>query len=238
MQSLKEFLETVDTPMNLADLLDLLDTSQNHCVFIKDEHSAYCYANLNYIRLMGLHNINQLRRLNDRDLSKNKKDADMYRELDCFVMEEGKTLSVSEQISPAHNQPIVKTMQGKLTPLYSHSDSANYVLGLVTPESKMLKLDFDTMFSLNQSELDDLLIKRSYDLSFNAHLVTLSKKEICTIIELLKGSHAGDIAKALQIKQTTVESYLANIKNKLAVSSKGELIQAVIKEKLLEQVIL
>ena len=62
--------------------------------------------------------------------------------------------------------------------------------------------------------------------------------EIRTIIQLLKGAHAGEIAKELHIKQTTVESYLIHIKNKLAVSNKSELINRIISEKLLEQIII
>ena len=61
--------------------------------------------------------------------------------------------------------------------------------------------------------------------------------EICILVQLLKGAHAGGIAKELQIKQTTAESYLVNIKNKLAVNSKSALINAVINGKLLEQII-
>ena len=238
MPFLTNFMRTVKSPMNVEDLVGLLSSSQHQCLFIKNEYSAYCYANDNYIQFMGLNNLNQLRRLNDYDINKNKKDADLYREHDRYILEEGKTLSVSEVISPNHNQPIVKTMQGKLYPLFAESEQANYVLGVVVPESKLLKLDFDTLFNLTQNELSELLIKRSYVVNINACSIKLSKMEIRTIIQLLKGAHAGEIAKELHIKQTTVESYLIHIKNKLAVSNKSELINRIISEKLLEQIII
>ena len=62
--------------------------------------------------------------------------------------------------------------------------------------------------------------------------------EIRTLIQLLKGLHAGEIAQALGIKQTTTESYLVNIKNKLSVEKKSDIIDRVAKEKILQQILL
>jgi DNA-binding NarL/FixJ family response regulator len=62
--------------------------------------------------------------------------------------------------------------------------------------------------------------------------------EIRTLIELVKGKHAGEIANELKLKQTTIESYLINIKNKLAVNNKSELIQLTLREEILQQVII
>ncbi len=237
-QMLVNFLQTVEASFNLGELIELFNTQSHHCIFIKNEHSTYHYGNDNSIQLMGLKNLEHLRSLNDYDMSKNKKDADLYREYDRFILEESKTLTVSETLSPKYNRPIVKTMQGKLYPLHLKSERANYILGVITPESKLLKLDFDTLFNLSQQELSELLIKRSYTINLPSESITLSKMEIRTLVQLLKGSHAGEIAKELQIKQTTAESYLLNIKNKLAVNSKSELINLVIGEKLLQQIIL
>ena len=125
-------------------------------------------------------------------------------------------------------------MQGKLYPLFSKKDKPNFVLGIVTPESKLLKLDFDTLFNLTQQELNELLIKRSYNIMLSTGPISLSKMEIRTIVQLLKGAHAGEIAKALDLQQTTVESYLLNIRNKLGVDNKSELIDRIISKKILQ----
>ena len=231
-------METVETPFNLGELIELFDTSNHQCIFIKNAQSSFCYGNEHFIQFMGLKNLNHLRSLCDYDINKNKKDTELYREHDNYILDEDKTLLVNEVISPKHNQPIVKTMTGKLYPLFSQSEQANYVLGVVTPESKFLKLDFDTLFSLTQEELGELLIRRSYAVNLSFGAITISKMEICILVQLLKGCHAGQMAKKLQIKQTTAESYIANIKNKLAVSTKGELINQVINEKLLQQIVL
>src|SRR3990167_10847942 len=220
MINLIGFLKTVESPINIGEFIELLSSSRYQCVFLKNEKGEYFYANDNYTQLMGLENLSQLRRLSDKDLSKNKRDADKYRDLDHYILEKAEPLSVCESIAPSHNQPIVKTMQGKLYPLFSKGEKTNYVLGVVSPESKVLKLDFDTLFKLTQEDLNELLIKRSYTIKLGSSSIQLSKMEIKTLLPLLKGAQAGDIAKELLIKQTTAESYLINIKNKLAVNNK------------------
>ncbi|MCX7115303.1 MAG: helix-turn-helix transcriptional regulator [Gammaproteobacteria bacterium] len=230
------FMQSLESPLPMSELLAILDPSQPHCLFVKDESSNYCYANHNYIQFMGLQNIQQLRQLNDYDISKNKAEVKKYRDHDSQVIEEGSTLRVSELISPQYNQPIEKTMEGAIYPLFKDKARAQYVLGIVTPKCKLLKLDFDTLFKLTPKELLELLVKRSYTIHLPFGSITLSKMEIRTIIQMIKGDHAGDIAKALSIKQTTVESYLTNIKNKLAVDSKSELIRLVLSGRILEQI--
>ena len=233
-----QFLRSVQSPISMGDMLELFCSSDRQCIFIKNDKFEYCYANNNYLQLMGLQKLNQLMQLSDHDLSQNKKSADTYRELDNHILAEGTSLSVCENVAPNLNQPIVKTMQGMLYPLFANSDRPNYILGVVTPHSKLLKLNFDTVFQLSQRELYELLIKRRYTVQLSFGWVILSKMEICTLIHLLKGGHAGDVAKELGIKQTTVESYLVNIKNKLAVDSKSELINLIHREKILQQIVL
>ncbi|MCH9757405.1 MAG: helix-turn-helix transcriptional regulator [Gammaproteobacteria bacterium] len=226
------------TPVNLNELFTLLNTTSYQCLFLKNSQSNYLYANLNFIQLMGLNTLHQLRSSTDLELSSNVKDAKMYRDLDCCVLEESEALTVSETITPKRNQPIVKTMQGKLYPLFTEDGRANYILGVVAPESKLLRLDWDQVFQLSPDMLRSLLVKRSYAIQLPFGDISLSKMEILTLIELLKGQHAGEISEALQLKQTTIESYLMNIKNKLGVSTKSELIHIVTRNNVLQQIML
>ena len=232
-----EFLNKLQSPLTMSELLQVMDPANSTCLFIKNENSAYCFANPNFIQLMGLQTLNQLRQANDAGMSKNQADAIKYRQLDECILEEGKTLCVTEVISPKLNQPVEKVMEGKLYPLLTEDSTKGFVLGIVTPKCKLLKLDFDTIFKLSVEELKALLMKRSYSIQLSFGTITLSKMEICTLIQMMKGCHAGEIATALSIKQTTVESYLTNIKNKLAVTSKSELITLVSSSNLLQQVI-
>ena len=155
-------IEGIKFPMETQELIQLANASHHHCLFIKDYRSNYCYANTNYIQLMGLDTLKQLQGLSNHDLSKDKKDADKYQMLDCYVLEENKPLNVSEVITPNYNQPILKTMQGTLYPLIPEQGRNKYVLGIVRPESKLLKLDLDTLFNINALELRSLLKKQRY----------------------------------------------------------------------------
>ncbi len=231
-------MQEINAPLKLDELLELFNAPQTQCIFIKNEKSHYTYANDNFIQIMGMRSFVQLQNLSDYDLYQNPKEAAKYQEYDQWILSEAKTVEVKETIYPRYNQPIAKTMQGKLYPLFSKNDDASFVLGVVTPESKLLKLDFNTLFNLSQQELSDLLIKRSYNITLSSGTITLSKMEIRTIVQLLKGAHAGEIAKALQLQQTTVESYLLNIRNKLGANNKSELIEQIINEKILQQVML
>ena len=233
-----QFIEQIKVTGNLKELLYLLNTSSYQCLFVKNNQSKYLYANSNFIDLMGLNSLEQLRNSNDWELSRNAKDAKTYRDLDCCVLEEAKTLTVRETVMPQKNQPIIKTMEGKLLPLFTDDGRANYVLGVVEPESKLLRLDWDQVFQLPSDTLRKLLIKRSYKVQVASYTLSLSKMEILTLIELLKGQHAGEISAVLHVKQTTVESYLMNIKNKLGVSTKSELIHFITHNNLLQQIML
>lgn len=99
-------------------------------------------------------------------------------------------------------------------------------------------LDFDTIFRISNEQLSGLLTKRRYPIQLTFGTISLSNMEIRTLIKLLKGLHAGEIAQALGIKQTTTESYLVNIKNKLSVGKKSDIIDRVAKEKILQQILL
>ena len=87
---LDDVINKIDAPLNVKDLIDTLNSAQHQCVFIKDINSRYQYANNNFLDVMGLHSMAQLKQSTDLDLSKNKQDAYKYRELDCCVLEEKK----------------------------------------------------------------------------------------------------------------------------------------------------
>lgn len=231
------FMHSIHLPLKLEEILKIMKSSQTTCIIIKNEHSVYQYANDNFVKLMGLDNLHQLKQYSDFDLNKNKQDAHKYQELDRYVIEEEKTLAVCETLSPSYNPSIIKTMQGKIYPIFGENGRAQYVLTVVSPTSNLLKLDWDTMFTLTIKELDEIL-KRQYIIKLTIGSVVLSKRDIQTLIQLLKGSNAGEIASMLGLKQTTVESYLVNIKKKLEVSSRSELINLVIREQLLQKIIL
>jgi DNA-binding CsgD family transcriptional regulator len=129
---------------------------------------------------------------------------------------------------PSKNSPIADTCS--VTTLISDI--------LQKLETKKSPLTWDALFQLSTAQIDQRLTKRTYPIDLGTHQITLSKMEIKTIIELIKGKHAGEIACALGIKQSTVESYLLNLKNKLGVNLKSELVSCIINNQLLQKIVL
>lgn len=97
-------------------------------------------------------------------------------------------------------------------------------------------LTLDSIFQMSMEELDLLLTQKRYSINLEERIVILSKMEIKTLIQLIKGFHAGEISIWLNIKQSTVESYLSNIKNKFGVYRKSELISNVLSNQLLQKI--
>lgn len=58
--------------------------------------------------------------------------------------------------------------------------------------------------------------------------IYLSKRELDCLHPLIRGKTAKEIGKILNLSPRTVESYLENIKSKLSVDSKAELIDLII----------
>lgn len=87
-------------------------------------------------------------------------------------------------------------------------------------------------------ELSCSLTQRSYLLIYKQFTFQLSRREIEVIIAIVRGWHAGEISQKLKIKQSSVESYIQSIKDKLGVNLKSELISLILENNLLSQVYL
>lgn len=236
--SIETLMRSVQCSISITDLNSILTTSPYHCFFIKNQQSNYVFANDNFISLMGLSNLSQLKVLSDQDMSKNKQDAKKYRALDCEVLESKKRIEVCEILTPEYNPTIIKTMSGSLIPMLADNGKCEYILGLVAPKNQLLKLTWESVFALDITEISQLLIKKRYEIRLAIGQIHLSKMEILSLIELVKGKHAGEMARSLGLKQNTVESYISNIKNKCGVNSKSELINILITQQVFNQVML
>jgi DNA-binding CsgD family transcriptional regulator len=236
--SLLHFLKKTHVHTEAEWLLDILNNNDHSYVFIKDTKLKYLYANQLFLNLLGINSLNGLINKKNDTFYNDKSLIKCYRECDEYVIEEQKSLLVCEPLAPKLNRNIKKVVEGQLYPIYSDSNKVEYVLGVVSPKSKLIHLDWETIFRLSTQEINTILTKRSYVISVNSYTTTLSKMEIRTLIELFKGKNANEIAEELYIQQTTVESYLKNIRNKLGASSKSELINVLIRENVLKQIIL
>lgn len=235
---LPNFISSVQSPLSLDELVNLTAEPNHYYLFIKNKNSCYEYANQPFVELMSLKQQKELLGQSDSLLCADKEQVKRYWDDDCFVLESLQSRPVLDKVAPRYNSPLVKTMKGTLYPLTINANHPNYVLGIVTPLTKLIKLDWDTLFSLNYDELAELLVKKRYPLVIHGVTIYFSKREIQVLVELLRGSHTGQIAEHLCLKQSTVESYLVNIKNKLGVSTKAELIAIVISSRFLQQILL
>ncbi|MFA5960645.1 MAG: LuxR C-terminal-related transcriptional regulator [Tatlockia sp.] len=232
---LSQFLKNHHTTLPIVDLIVALE-SKNSCISIKDSQGIYHYSNKNFTRLQGVSTV--LNR-QDKDLTANKPLLQTIKQHDAFILEEAKALDVSEVIYPLSSPYLVTRVEGNLHPVFFKDEGMpRYILGLFTPQSKLLALDYETIFQFSFTELKRFFHKRSYPVTFRGMHLQFSKREIELIIALVRGLHAGEIATALGLQQTTVESYIQNIKDKLGVSLKSEVIAAVLETHLLGQIIL
>ena len=104
-------------------------------------------------------------------------------------------------------------------------NSVNEILDLNEEHNISLKsklkdnLDLDSISTLSfLMSLEETLVKDRYK------NIDLSKRECECLFYMLHGQSAQNISNVLGITRRTVESYIENIKNKMAVSSKRDLI--------------
>lgn len=129
-------------------------------------------------------------------------------------------------------------MIGKIHPIYLADNQLAGVLGIVKPQYLPFKLTLETALTFTKEEIKKNFIKRSYPVRVHNQDINLSRREVECIIELLKGKHAGEIGEALQLKQTTIEFYIENIKNKLGATNKSSLVMTILNQNILNQIVL
>ncbi len=220
-------------------LLDLLSIKSDQFIFIKDSQTRYHYVNLNFAELMGFASDRSILGKTDQMLCRDKQKTKAYKELDEIIFDTAKVLEVSEIVKPIANQRITKQMAGQLYPVfYNDKVQPTFVLGIVGAVRTSLKLSLESALSLTTLELGNLLTRRSYPVTTKHYACTISKRELQCLIETLKGKHAGEVGESLNLKQTTVETYLDNLKNKFGAINKSSLINSILKEKVIQQIVL
>lgn len=156
-----------------------------------------------------------------------------------FIESAHKIIKQEERVKDSFCHPLIPTKNPK-------TSETSLIENLTLDISQKLKsiglntsqLTWDTIFKLSATQINKLLVKRNYPINLGTHQITLSKMEIRTFIELIKGKHAGEIACTLEIKQSTVESYLLNLKNKIGVNFKSELISYILEHQLLQKIVI
>jgi DNA-binding CsgD family transcriptional regulator len=220
-------------------LMALINHHSNQFVFIKNKYSKYQYANANFIKLMGLTSVKKIFNQTNFELCRDIKKIKLYLQHDEEVLESGETLDLDAEVSPIKNKLINKQMLGNLYPIFNTNMMRTIgVLGIVTAQHKPFTLNLEEAILLTPQEFNTFFTRCSYSIDLFNQAISFSRREIQCMIELIKGKHAGEIAENLALKQSTVESYLINLKNKLGVNTRSHLIMTILDQKIIQKIIL
>lgn len=214
----------------------MISNLENACLAIQIKNKGYIYWNRNLLILYNIPSIHHIILKNDDYITENKKLINKYRSLYEEAMGTEKVISVREVVEPRNRKGFCKTMTGKIFPLSLESDRPNALLSLLIPENKLMTLTTECISYLSIEQLQELLTKKSYIVNINNSNYVFSKKELLCFIAIFKGKHAGEIALDLNLKQTTIESYIKNLKNKCGVNFKSDLIAFFIDNHILQQI--
>lgn len=217
-------------------LATLLSAGNTSLVFVKSSLSVYKYANPSFVEASGLKSLNELRNLNDYDLCNDKTKNKIFREMDEYVIDMEGPLEVCSEVAPKYNTLFREYLKGTLYPIFSKGSQPIAVMGIVKHERSQCKLTLESAISMSSVELNYALTKRSWMVTVFNREIKISRRELQCLIELIKGHHAGEIAETLLLRQTTVEGYIDNIKNKLGATSRSSLINTVFNQKIIQQI--
>jgi DNA-binding CsgD family transcriptional regulator len=214
----------------------LLNPEPTLCFGIKHQKHGYVYANQNFIRLMGFSDLRKMLHKKDQEICSDENLLKVYREYDEEVYDTQQSISIEGVVKP-DDCNFEKTMRGKSLPFSMNGSHIDSVIFMHKPVNQVLSLDLETLITTPLNALKEYLINKSYPISFKHFQFSLTRMELLCFAELLKGKHAGEIAESIGIKQLTVESYLANLRNKCGVCNKSELIQFFINNPVIENII-
>lgn len=218
------------------DIFSLISEHDNAYVFIKDCHSVYQYANQPFLKLMGIKSLHKIINCVDQDISRDPEKIKLYREHDAQVLETEQFLAVNELVLPLYNDLITRQMIGSIYPLYAKSSKPVAVMGIVKSHQLPVKLTLEQAVTLSSETLTHYVNKLKYKIKMSHYSISLSRREVHCMIELVKGKHAGEIADALRLKQSTIEFYINNLKDKLGAINRSNLISTIFSEQIIQQI--
>lgn len=200
-------------------------------VFIKDLQHNYVWCNDNYARLLGLDKDKSIAGLNDSII--NPLHAEAYRADDDKVLR-GEILEIN---NPGYFKDLgIATVTGKIMPIRNERNQIYGIVGTTKLIYSLANKSFAQAISLlNANNISHIVAKSNYTVNTRYGEVKLSKRETECILFLFKCLTADEIAQSLQLSKRSIESYFVNIKNKLNVNHKSEIVEAVIRGGLLEQ---
>ena len=194
--------------------------------FINDVNSKIQMCNQAIINVVGLNSHEEILGKNILDLRMASAEAAMANDQRVMMM---RKLMIVDEYTECHGHPTA-FVSLKL-PLF---DSSEKVIGVIGSSvafkgatgASALALFITRMISLKMLPPDDATHLLKPALKQENEKITKREKEI--LLQLVRGKTAKEIGKVLGISFRTVYQHLENVKNKLHVKSKSELIDCVI----------
>tara|TARA_B100001094_G_scaffold332736_1_gene406123 strand:- start:5659 stop:6363 length:705 start_codon:yes stop_codon:yes gene_type:complete len=204
---------------------------RSECWGCKDLNSTFVYVNASYAEVMGVRNTTDCIGLTDFDFeSKTVAKAPEFLKQDQYVIEKCRTVKVFD--IHRYSDGVTRAHIFTKTPWIDN----NKVVGTIFSGEEITQNNFTRLCVMlaNQKKVSgaaQLLAKHTLD----SHPAKLSRQEKLVVYFLVYGRARQDIAHLLNIKVTTVDSYLEKIKAKFGVSSKKQLIDAIIHQSLINE---
>lgn len=229
----------IDEPHTATSLIQQTSLNQiiTHLpgyVFWKDKDSRFLGCNQNFAMSAGFEHENQIVGMSDEELPWEADEVSKYLTDDHSVMTSGTPLLRIEETQTFGST--FKIVTNKY-PLYNFDGDCIGLLGVLGYKQNHSQV----YHFLNQVDerinntLFNLGDKKKYLLRGEFGCVELSKREAECMFCLVKGYTAKEVAKELYISNRTVETHINNVKGKLGVLSKSQLIQCLLKSNLLSE---
>lgn len=188
-----------------------------YCIFTKDIDLNYTACNLRFVQNTGFCDASEILGQSDFEMPWTKEQALLYRADDLLIiknrepklnyLEFQQAKTGEERINLVSKWPIIS--------------ADNQVIGLICIYNNMM----DSHILLTNSEAHK---NRTFSIAINDGIIRFSPKETKILYYLIRGKSARDISEKLNISNRTVEGYIENIKNKMMVSKKSEIIEKII----------
>lgn len=223
--------------LSASEIVELLESNKRYFIFIKDIRHQYLYSNSNFSQLLGLKNNTLIRGLYDNDLYKDIARVKEYQDYDDQVFDIQKTIHASATLAPKNNSKLQITATGLLTPLYdTRRDRLQAVLGITYHDTQLITQTLDELLKLSLTEVNQLLAQHRYIVNIDSRRISFARREIQCVIGLMQGHSSQSMSLELGLSKLTVDSYIQNLKQKLSVSTKFELIDTIIKYNIFTQI--
>ncbi|MCH9770173.1 MAG: helix-turn-helix transcriptional regulator [Gammaproteobacteria bacterium] len=161
--------------------------------------------------------------------------ADLYRRRDQASIEKRTTVTALE-LMPVNKKDVL-TVKAIKQPFLNNKGKILGVLGqamVLSPQNNLVKSLFNVALVDKKNTAGTDTSPKAYEISHYPNHLKLTKRESECLFLLIRGKTTKEIARFLSISHRTVECYLEQIKSKLDVSTRFELINKAIETGMLE----